>query len=198
MNIKPLAALMLVLPIAAYSQSHATGHATPLSDYAGEETRTIKSLSSDDLQEIGRGAGWGLARAAELNGVPGPTHLLELGDQIGLTPEQREAVETIRAQMQADAILAGERFVAAERSLDVAFQEGVPDAETLAALVTEAGAARASLRLVHLNAHLLTLPVLSEHQVAQYAVLRGYAADPCANVPDGHDPDRWRRHNGCD
>ena len=31
----------------------------------------------------------GLALAAELNGYPGPRHVLDLADQLGLTPEQQ-------------------------------------------------------------------------------------------------------------
>lgn len=197
MVMKRFALLLGLLPAAAVAQTHSGGHGASPSIYAGEETRTIKSLSDEDLEEIGRGGGWGLARAAELNGVPGPTHLLELADDIGLTAQQRNAIEAIRAQMQADAILAGERFVAAEQALDLAFQQGAPDAAMLAQLVQEAGDARAALRLVHLSAHLLTLPLLTEGQVSQYSILRGYSDDPCASVPQGHDPAMWRKHNGC-
>jgi len=197
MTTRRFAFLMLFLPTFAFAQNHSGNHGSAPSDYAGQETRLIKSLSADDLEEIARGGGWGLARAAELNGVPGPTHLLELADEIGLTDQQREDIEAIRQQMQADAITAGERFVAAEQALDAAFQQGAPDADMLERLVAEAGQARSALRLVHLNAHLLTLPLLTDAQVSRYSVLRGYSDDPCASVPDGHDPDMWRSHNGC-
>ncbi|UWR00248.1 hypothetical protein K3729_05600 [Rhodobacteraceae bacterium S2214] len=197
MTTKRFAFLMLFLPTFAFAQNHSGNYGSVPSDYAGQETRLIKSLSEDDLEEIARGGGWGLARAAELNGVPGPTHLLELADEIGLTEQQRADIEVVRAQMLSDAITAGERFVAAEQSLDAAFQQGAPDADMLERLVAEAGQARSALRLVHLNAHLLTLPLLTDAQVSQYSVLRGYSDDPCATVPDGHNPDMWRSHNGC-
>ena len=197
MATKYFALLMALLPAVTFAQTHDSNHDTAPSVYAGEETRLIKSLSEQDLEEIARGGGWGLARAAELNGVPGPTHLLELADEIALTEQQRDDIEAIRVKMQADAILAGERFVAAEHALDAAFQRGAPDAATLERLVMDAGAARAALRLVHLNAHLLTLPLLTDAQVIKYSVLRGYSDDPCATVPDGHDPEMWRKHNGC-
>lgn len=132
------------------------------------------------------------------NGVPGPTHLLELADQLGLSEQQRDDIEAIRAQMQANAIAAGQRFIIAEQALDEAFQRGVPDAEDLQRLVMEAGEARADLRLVHLNAHLLTLPLLTDNQVTEYSVLRGYTEDACGSVPEGHDPEMWRSHSGCD
>ena len=167
------------------------------SPYAGEQAREIASLSDDDLLELAEGGGWGLARAAELNGVPGPAHLLELADEIGLDAGQRAAIVAIRDEMRTQAIAAGERFVAAERALDTAFTGAVPDAATLERLVRDAGIARAQLRLVHLAAHLRTTPLLTDEQVERYGVLRGYADDPCDAVPEGHDPEMWRRHNGC-
>jgi len=197
MRVTYFALVMMALPVVALSQTHNGGHGSTPSAYAGEETRLIKTLSEEDLSEIARGGGWGLARAAELNGVPGPTHLLELAEEIALTEQQRADIEAVRAQMQANAITAGERFIAAEQALDAAFQQGPPDAEALERLVAKAAQARAALRLVHLNAHLLTLPLLTDAQVSQYSVLRGYSDDPCDFVPDGHDPDMWRRHNGC-
>ena len=197
MGIKHFALILMAFPNIALSQTHDGSHGSTPSAYAGEETRLIKSLSEQDLEEIARGGGWGLARAAELNGVPGPTHLLELADEIGLTDQQREDIEASREQMQADAITAGKRFVAAEQALDAAFQQGAPDAGMLERLVAEAGQARSALRFVHLNAHLLTLPLLTDAQVSRYSILRGYSDDPCDSVPDGHDPDMWRSHNGC-
>lgn len=190
------AALAIGLLLAAggvNAQDH--GHAP----YAGFDQRPIAALSNDDLDELRAGRGWGLALPAELNGVPGPTHLLELSDEIGLNTAQVAALTDIRGRMQDAAIEAGLVFIEAERALNDAFVGGVPDAETLAELVAEAGDARAALRLAHLSAHLETLPLLEREQVAAYNRLRGYAeSDPCAAVPEGHDADMWRRHNGCE
>ena len=186
----PLAILLLATPVMA---DDASNH----SPYVGEQAREIASLSADDLVELAEGGGWGLARAAELNGLPGPAHLLELADEIGLDAGQRAAVEAIRDEMRTQAIAAGERFVATERALDAAFTGAVPDAATLERLVRDAGIARAELRLVHLAAHLRTTPLLTAAQVERYDVLRGYADDPCDAVPEGHDPEMWRRHNSC-
>ena len=193
---RPVLLLAATLAVATPSFAQDTprvGH----SPYAGEQGREIASLSGEDLEELARGGGWGLARAAELNGVPGPAHLLELADEIELDAEQRQTIEAIRKAMQRDTIAAGERFVAAERALDQAFTDAVPDAETLARLVAEAGEARTALRLVHLGAHLQTAPLLSSEQIARYNMLRGYAGDPCEAVPVGHNAAMWRRHNGC-
>ena len=63
------------------------------SKYVGQEHRTIRSLSPDDIDELKKGGGWGLAKAAELNGVPGPAHVLEMKDEIHLTDEQNNEIQ---------------------------------------------------------------------------------------------------------
>ena len=62
------------------------------SHYVGQENRKIKSLSHKDIQELQSGAGWGLAKPAELNGVPGPIHVLELKQNLALSKEQVEQI----------------------------------------------------------------------------------------------------------
>jgi Spy/CpxP family protein refolding chaperone len=187
-----IALCVAVFPLMAAAQHQ--GH----SPYAGMETREIKSLSEADIADLRGGAGWGLALAAELNGVPGPAHLLELKDQIGLTPAQVTALEAIFAKMQADAREAGEHFIAAEAAIEAAFREGKLTPDRLRALIDASAKARAELRFIHLARHLETAPLLTAQQIARYNSLRGYGAgDPCANVPEGHDPAMWRRHNNC-
>ena len=190
--------LLCVLPLAVWGQDHAHGSADAAAPYAGLQSRAVASLSEADLAELARGGGWGLALPAELGGWPGPAHVLELREELGLEPAQVAAITALHEAMRAEAVAAGERFVAAEAALDAAFADPDLDAQTLRRLVEAAGAARAELRFVHLSRHLATRPLLSDAQVARYAVLRGYAADPCAAVPEGHDPAMWRRHNGCE
>lgn len=180
-------------PVAASDHSH--GHSAQ--PYAGFESRQIKSLSESDLEQLRAGSGWGLALPAELNGRPGPAHLLELKDELGLSPEQVAQIEVLHADMKREAIAAGARFIAAEKALSVAFEAPDLDNTQLEALLKEAGDARAALRLVHLKRHIDTPPLLTAHQIQRYQVLRGYASDPCTNVPEGHDAEMWKKHNGC-
>jgi hypothetical protein len=56
--------------------------------YSGMQSRPIKALSDQQVADLKAGRGMGLALAAELNGYPGPSHLVELSDQLGLTAEQ--------------------------------------------------------------------------------------------------------------
>ena len=143
--------------------------------YAGQEGRGIAALSPDDLAQIEAGAGWGLAKSAELNGWPGPTHLLELADDLDLDAGQRAGIEAIRVAMNADARAIGAELIAAEAALDDAFEAGTVDAENLPVLVAAAEDARGRLRARHLAAHLETAPLLSRHQRMTYDRLRGYA-----------------------
>ena len=191
-----LASLPLLL--ALFFAGPATAADNHPSPYAGQETRLIKSLSAEDLAELRRGGGWGLARAAELNGMPGPAHLLELKDRIPLTTGQVAAITAIFRNMRAAAIAEGKRLIAHEETLENAFRNAKVTDRSLEGLLSEIGQARTALRYVHLVAHLKTLPLLSDEQVARYNILRGYADDPCANPPKGHDAGMWRKHNGCD
>lgn len=192
---KRIALLVALLwPLPSLAQDHAAHSA-----YAGFEDREIKTLSDDDLDDLRRGAGWGLALSAELNGVPGPSHLLELQDQIGLSADQVTEIETIFAAMQSEAQEAGLRFIEAEAAIEAAFRAGNLEQEQLRALIEASATARAELRYIHLVRHLETPPLLSPEQIAQYNALRGYGeTDPCSAVPEGHNPAMWRRHNNCD
>ncbi len=190
-----LALPMLVLGFAAEARDTQLAQ---VSNYAGQGKQSIKSLSPEDIAELRRGGGWGLAKAAELNGVPGPAHLLELKDQIPLDEAQVSALVEIVEQMKAQAIQQGERLIALERELENHFQNrSITDAKLRASLDAIAEA-RKELRYTHLATHLKTPEILSPDQIEKYNALRGYAnPNPCANIPEGHDADMWRKHNGC-
>ncbi|MDX1554971.1 MAG: periplasmic heavy metal sensor, partial [Xanthomonadales bacterium] len=164
----------------------------------GQEQRLIKSLSPDDQVALKTGGGWGLAKSAELNGLPGPLHLLQMSDEIGLSGAQQQAIQDIYDAMKAEAIDLGLRMIELESELDDAFASRQVDEASLRQRVDEIARTRGALRYVHLAAHLKTPDILSETQMQQYYELRGYADDPCARVPEGHDAEMWRRHNGCE
>lgn len=187
-----LAMLTLAIPAQA-------GNTQPTSKYAGEEKRAIKSLSQDDIAELRRGGGWGLAKAAELNGVPGPAHLLEMKDKIPLDEAQIAAISAIFKGMQKKAMQQGETLIALETELESHFQNRTISDEILRASLSKIAAARMELRYTHLATHLKTPEILSDQQISKYNTLRGYGnLDPCANIPQGHNAAMWKKHNGCE
>jgi Spy/CpxP family protein refolding chaperone len=188
-----LLALVIYTPLSALAQ-HNHGVQTP---YAGMQSRAIKSLSDNDIKELRRGGGWGLALAAELNGMPGPAHLLELKEQIALTQDQVAKTQALLEDMRKAAIPTGERLIAAEAALENAFAKGTVDEASLRRLLAQAEDARTELRFIHLSQHFKTVKYLKPEQIKRYNILRGYAEDPCKNIPAGHSPELYRRHMGC-
>ncbi|NKN00853.1 Spy/CpxP family protein refolding chaperone [Rhizobium leguminosarum] len=164
--------VVVLLSNAAFATDQHQHHT--MSPYTEETGRQIKSLSEADIGELMRGGGWGFAKPAELNGYPGPSHLLSMKDEIGLTKEQVGRVQSIFEDMQRRAIQEGQRFVAAERELDAAFKNKTVTERRLRALIDNAENSRSRLRLVHLAGHLEVTAILTPEQIAKYNELRGY------------------------
>ncbi len=142
--------------------------------YAGQQARPLAALSADDVEQLLAGHGWGFAKPAELNGWPGPAHVLELAEELGLSDAQEAEVRAIFYEMRGHARTLGADYVAAETALNAAFANGNVDPEELVDLTTHSAALAAELRTVHLAAHIATAPILSRHQKMTYARLRGY------------------------
>src|SRR5690606_17180736 len=144
------------------------------SPYAGMQARDIKALSEKQLADLRAGRGMSLALPAELNGYPGPAHVLELADELGLSPEQRERTQALFERMQGEASAHGEARIVAERGLDSLFREGRATAESVAAATSKAALAQGRLRESHLRYHVAMVELLTPEQVALYKRLRGY------------------------
>jgi hypothetical protein len=161
--------------IAFGSAAHtAFGQERP-SPYADETDREIKALAPDEVAGLLEGAGLGFAKAAELNGVPGPRHVLELASDLTLSAEQLARVQVVYDRMQAEAAELGALVVKLERELDRAFADHRLTSEDVERLTSEIGDVRGRLRATHLVAHLETAEVLSSEQIARYGQLRGYS-----------------------
>ncbi len=150
-----------------------TTAATP-SPYAGEQSREIKSLSPSEIQALHQGAGMGYAKAAELNGYPGPMHVLELARPLQLSDQQRQASEQLLTQHKATARSLGGQLVDAERALDTAFAQKQIDAQRITELTQRIGQLQATLRAEHLQTHLQQTALLNPQQIERYQTLRGY------------------------
>lgn len=161
----------------------ANAYAAFQSSYAGQEHRQIKSLSAEDVQSLVSGKGMGLAKAAELNGYPGPSHVVELATELQLSDNQRTATQALFKSMESKAIALGVSLVQAERELDQLFAAKRATPSLLAEKLAVIGQLQAKVRGAHLEAHLAQAQLLSAEQVAMYAKLRGYADE---NENRGH------------
>ncbi len=147
------------------------------SSYAGQELRDIKSLSDNDIQSLQNGTGeafGGMAKMAELNGYPGPRHVLDMASELQLSDGQRMEIERIYQNMSTNAKSIGAAIIDTEREMDQAFNNKTITQENLKLMLDKSADLYAQLRFVHLSAHLDTIQVLTIEQVSMYNTMRGY------------------------
>ncbi len=157
------------------------------SPYRGMETREIKALSAQEVADLEAGNGMSLALAAELNGFPGPRHVLDLAEPLGLSEAQRAAIAALFEAMRTEAVALGTAVVAREAELEQGFRTASLDERSLGAKVMEIAELRGRLRTAHLRQHLATRDLLDRHQRVLYDRLRGYG-----DAGGGHGQHRHR------
>lgn len=158
-----LCALVFILSIAL------SAHAVQQSPYSGQEIRDIKALSQQEIEGFLAGKGMGFAESAELNGYPGPAHVLELADQLNLTPEQHARTSEIFQRMESSAKSLGVQLIEAERNLELLFRSREIDSASLRTAVERIANLQAQVRVVHLKAHLEQTDVLTDQQSVSYS-----------------------------
>lgn len=158
----------------------ASGNVFAETPYAGMQSRKVKSLSEQQVADLKEGRGMGLALAAELNGYPGPSHVLELGDKLELTPSQVAAVRTLFDSMKRESISLGAKLMEQESDLDGKFASHTITAGSLREATAAIARTQGELRETHLKYHLSTAALLDAEQMRRYAGLRGYGG------PSGH------------
>ena len=144
--------------------------------YSGQTSRAIKALSGADIAGLQSGDGMGYAKAAELNGYPGPRHVLDNIAALGLSQHQQAEAQTFYEEMKARAVAVGVELIAREAELDRLFHSGTARDIDVARLAGEIGALEAQLRAAHLVAHIRMRSAMKAEQGARYSVLRGYVS----------------------
>jgi len=145
------------------------------SPYTAFTDRRVKALSAERIDELRTGKGAGYALAAELNGYPGPRHVIDLADRLDLTEEQKTTAQKLFDEMRAEAVPLGTALVEAETDLESLFRSGRVTEALLVQKTTEIGSLDARLRATHLKYHLAMKDALSPPQIALYDRLRGYS-----------------------
>ena len=159
----------------------ATGSVLAESPYAGMQSRSVKALSEQQIADLNAGRGMGMALAAELNGYPGPSHVLELADRLELTPDQISAARSLFESMKRESIPLGARLIEQESDLDRLFASRSITPESLRAATTAVAQTQGQLRETHLKYHLSTAVLLEPGQLQRYAGLRGYEGGTAAH-----------------
>lgn len=146
------------------------------SPYATLPGAGATGLLPQEVESLTKGEGMALAMAAELNGYPGPRHLLDAAaaGQLDLRPDQREALTRLYDGMLVEAKAKGQEILRAEEELAMRFRHGRIDEAGLREILGQIGQLRAGLRLIHLRTHLETGALLTPDQIARYKTVRGY------------------------
>ena len=175
--------LLLLVVTSAAAQDRLT------SPYRQQAQSGLRGLSADEVAELRAGTGMGLARAAELNGYPGPRHVLEAfqASQFQASPEQVRRVQEIFDGMKNDAQRIGAQILDQEERLEAAFHSATITEAELRSRVARIAMLQGELRMSHLRAHLTTRSTLSDAQIVRYNELRGYTTQ---------EPDHPGQHHG--
>lgn len=149
---------------------HAQDHSAHHPDTGAE----LKTLAAEELEGYLAGEGMGFALAAELNSYPGPKHVLDAGEELEVTAEQKERLEAILEEMLTEAVRLGHAVVEKERELDAIFAKREATLTAVGETTRRIAELEGELRAVHLRAHLLTTEVLTGEQIDEYNRLRGH------------------------
>lgn len=179
-------ALRMIAALAAFCLPAAAQTAHPHQQpYADHQSRAVKALSDQQIADLRAGRGMGLALPAELNGYPGPLHVLENADALGLSQAQRDRTTELFAAMKAEAMPLGEQLIQQETALDRLFASKTVESASLESATSAIGATQGALRAAHLRYHLAMMDLLKPEQVQRYAELRGYR-DGTGQPAHGH------------
>ena len=151
--------------------------------YAGQQSRTIKALSDQEIADYVEGRGMGSSKAAELNHYPGPAHVIADSSRLGLTDHQKIETQSVFDAMSTVAKRSGAAIVAKEASLDALYASGQAAPGPIKELLTELARLQAQFRYAHLSAHLKMRTILTLEQIARYDEMRGYTAKAPGSSP---------------
>jgi hypothetical protein len=167
-------AVVALLAVPAPAQDRLT------SPYRHQAETALRGLNEKEIAELKAGTGMGLARAAELNGYPGPRHVLDAlaAGKLTASSEQVERLQEIFDRMTRAAERVGAQIIEEEHKLEAGFRTAAITEPDLRSRVARIAILQGELRTIHLAAHLITRAMLSDAQVARYNELRGYPARP--------------------
>ena len=132
----------------------------------------LRAQIPGDREALLNGDGNGMASYAELNGYPGPKHVLDLAVKLALTAMQRHDIREIYNDMLTRAHVLGKMIVKVEQELHYAFNSGMLSQESVEEDAESIGRMRGTLRGIHLAAHIKTRELLTKKQIESYIAIR--------------------------
>lgn len=133
----------------------------------------LGGVSQQEKEALLKGAGLGAGMIAMMNGYPGPKHVLEMGDELGLTAEQRESIGKTYGKVKAESVELGTELVEKDEKLTALFASGSVTAGEVEKLSREIGELQGRVRATHLNAHVETFDALTPAQREQLSSMQG-------------------------
>ena len=130
----------------------------------------MKALSDEQIADLKAGRGMSLALPAELNGYPGPAHVVELADRLDLSVAQKAKARELFAAMKAETVPLGEQLITQEQHLDGLFASKTVTPTSLEAASAAIGTTQGKLRGAHLKYHLAMIAELTPAR--RYADMR--------------------------
>jgi hypothetical protein len=159
---------LLALPLAAQHSQHMKNTAAASPQQAMAQHHAFLEAEREAIE---RGEGFGMAMAADMNGYPGPKHVLDMKKELKLTPTQEAAMQKLMAAMKEKALAKGKDVLLAEKRLEDYFAQGKSEDE-LREETYRVASLRAELRWVHLSTHLAARTLLTAQQITAYQQLR--------------------------
>lgn len=142
----------------------------------------VRTLSAQEVKVLRSGGGDEMVLAAELNGYPSPARVLEMGEELGLTPDQRFELARLNAITQGKARAMGDRIVVAEKNFDVFMAAAEQPIDLIRAHLDNIAGLHAALRGIRIASHMEAFDILTEPQRRQYAELRDLPPAPTRPV----------------
>ncbi len=173
-----LPSLATPAPTANSTMDHAQHASQPVASPSANATpidSPVRGLSAQEVDDLLNGRGAGYAKMGEVNGYPGPRHVLDLKSELALTADQFAKITETFTAMQTEAKEVGKQIVEKEERLSKHFASQQMDAADLQVALDDLAKLYAQYRGVHLKAHLRIRPLLTAEQVQRYDKLRGYA-----------------------
>jgi hypothetical protein len=159
---------------------------TARSPYIEQLDSSVRGLSAQEVDDLLNGRGAGYARTAELNNYPGPRHVLDLKQELGLSADQVQQIQAAFEQMQAKAKQVGQEIIQYEARFSAAFANRTISETDLQEQTKALALLYGQLRAIHLEAHLKITPLLSIEQITTYNILRGYTGASGRRASDQH------------